>query len=139
MIGHARRGRLGGRGLSGRPGVAETRPRTAAAEAWQGERFARVQQRLVAATTAGRRGARRRSVVVLPSRSVDRWHEPPAETRSYEERLLSFLLDLRDPALEMTYVSLITGRAAHNRLLRVVSSAECATVGAEAFAARLAG
>ena len=72
-----------------------------AAEAWQGEPFVRVQQRLLSATT----GARRRSVVVLPSRSVDRWHEPPAETRSYEERLLSFLLDLRDPALEMTYVS----------------------------------
>jgi hypothetical protein len=71
----------------------------------QGEPFVRVQQRLLSATTAARRGARRRSVVVLPSRSVDRWHEPPAETRSYEERLLSFLLDLRDPALEMTYVS----------------------------------
>ena len=76
-----------------------------AVEAWRGERFARLQQRLLTATTAAGRGASRRSVVVLPSRSVDRWHEPPAETRSYEERLLSFLLDLRDPALEMTYVS----------------------------------
>jgi hypothetical protein len=44
-------------------------------------------------------------VVVLPSRSVDRWHEPIAETRSYEERLLSFVLDLHDPALELTYVT----------------------------------
>jgi hypothetical protein len=97
-------GRLGGRLHP----VVRALPRPTAhpaAEAWQGERFARLQQRLVAATTAGRRGASRRSVVVLPSRSVDRWHEPPAETRSYEERLLSFLLDLRDPALEMTYVS----------------------------------
>ena len=76
-----------------------------AVEAWRGERFARLQHRLLTATTAAGRGASRRSVVVLPSRSVDRWHEPPAETRSYEERLLSFLLDLRDPALEMTYVS----------------------------------
>jgi hypothetical protein len=75
-----------------------------AAEAWRRERFARVQQRLATAT-ASRRGARRRSVVVLPSRSVDRWHEPPAETRSYEERLLSFVLDLHDPALELTYVT----------------------------------
>jgi PGM1 C-terminal domain len=75
-----------------------------AAEAWRRERFARVQQRLATAT-ASRRGASRRSVVVLPSRSVDRWHEPPAETRSYEERLLSFVLDLHDPALELTYVT----------------------------------
>jgi hypothetical protein len=74
-----------------------------AAEAWQEEQFARLQQRL-AATTA-KRDARRRSVVVLPSRSVDRWHEPPAETRSYEERLLSFLFDLHDPALELTYIT----------------------------------
>jgi hypothetical protein len=51
------------------------------------------------------RGSQQRSMVVLPSRSVDRWHEPPAETRSYEERLLSFLFDLRDPDLELTYVT----------------------------------
>jgi hypothetical protein len=44
-------------------------------------------------------------VVVLPSRSVDRWHEPVAETRSYEERLLSFLFDLHDPNLELTYIT----------------------------------
>jgi hypothetical protein len=44
-------------------------------------------------------------MVVLPSRSLDRWHEPPAETRSYEERLLSFLLDLRDPGVDVTYVT----------------------------------
>ncbi len=75
-----------------------------AAEAWQWRRFTRLQQRLAATTTAGR-GAPRRSVVVLPSRSVDRWHEPPAETRSYEERLLSFLFDLHDPALELTYIT----------------------------------
>jgi hypothetical protein len=75
-----------------------------AAEAWQEEQFARLQQRL-AATTATMHGARQRSVVVLPSRSLDRWHEPPAETRSYEERLLSFLFDLHDPALELTYIT----------------------------------
>ena len=74
------------------------------AEQHRRERFARLQQRLGAATAA-RPGARRRSVVVLPSRSVDRWHEPTAETRSYEERLLSFVLDLHDPALELTYVT----------------------------------
>jgi hypothetical protein len=68
------------------------------------ERFARLQRRLGTATAA-MPGASRRSVVVLPSRSVDRWHEPTAETRSYEERLLSFVLDLHDPALELTYVT----------------------------------
>jgi len=73
-------------------------------EAWRRERFGRLQQRLARATVAGS-GAARRSVVVLPSRSVDRWHEPTAETRSYEERMLSFVLDLRDPALELTYVT----------------------------------
>jgi hypothetical protein len=72
--------------------------------AWQGGRFARLQQRLAATTVAGR-GASGRSVVLLPSRSLDRWHEPAAETRSYEERLLSFLFDLRDPALDLTYVT----------------------------------
>jgi hypothetical protein len=75
-----------------------------AAEAWRERQFARLQQRLAATTHAGRDG-RRRSVVVLPSRSVDRWHEPPAETRSYEERLLSFLFDLHDPDLELTYIT----------------------------------
>ena len=75
-----------------------------AAEAWRRERFARLQQRLPTATAA-KPGAGRRSVVVLPSRSVDRWYEPAAETRSYEERLLSFVLDLHDPDLELTYVT----------------------------------
>lgn len=49
--------------------------------------------------------AERRSVVVVPSRTVDRWYEPPAETQAYEERLLSFLFELRDPRLQMTYVT----------------------------------
>jgi hypothetical protein len=73
-------------------------------EAWQGGRFARLQERLADATDAAQ-GAQRRSVVVLPSRSVDRWHEPPAETRSYEERMLSMLLELQDPRLELTYIT----------------------------------
>src|ERR1700751_1118725 len=61
-------------------------------------------RRLAASTTAAA-GTTRRSVVLLPSRSVDRWHEPPAETRSYEERLLSFLFDLHDPTLDLTYLT----------------------------------
>jgi hypothetical protein len=75
-----------------------------AAEAWRADRFACLQERL--AISAGPAcGQARRSVVVLPSRSVDRWHEPPAETRSYEERMLSALFDLQDPGLELTYVT----------------------------------
>jgi hypothetical protein len=68
------------------------------------DRFASLQQRL-SWTTAAVPNRGRRSVVVLPSRSLDRWFESPHETRSYEERLLSFLLELRDPALELTYVT----------------------------------
>jgi hypothetical protein len=75
-----------------------------AAEAWPQNRFARLQGRL-AGIEAAASSSRQRSVVVLPSRSVDRWYEPRAETRSYEERLLSFLFDLRDPGLELTFVT----------------------------------
>jgi hypothetical protein len=46
--------------------------------------------------------SRRRRIVVVPSRALDRWHEPVTETQAYEERLLSFLLELRDPHLEIT-------------------------------------
>jgi PGM1 C-terminal domain len=46
-----------------------------------------------------------RSLVVVPSRTIDKWHEPAAETQAYEERLLCTLLELRDPALRMTYVT----------------------------------
>jgi hypothetical protein len=75
-----------------------------AAEAWPGDRFARLQDRLTVTADAAL-DSTRRAVVVLPSRSVDRWHEPPAETRSYEERMLSTLFDLQDPRLELTYVT----------------------------------
>jgi hypothetical protein len=43
--------------------------------------------------------------VVVPSRTIDKWHEPPAESQAYEERLLCSLLELQDPALSMTYVT----------------------------------
>ena len=46
-----------------------------------------------------------RSVVIVPSRSTDHWDEVPAETQAYEERLLCSLLQLRDPALRMVYVT----------------------------------
>ena len=48
---------------------------------------------------------RERSVVVLPSRTIDKWREHPAETQAFEERLLCSLLELRDPAVRMTYIT----------------------------------
>ena len=88
------------------PGVRAVPGPTAypAPEAWANGGSARRRLRM-AETAVVVRGSQQRSMVVLPSRSVDRWHEPPAETRSYEERLLSFLFDLRDPDLELTYVT----------------------------------
>ena len=47
----------------------------------------------------------RRCIVVVPSRSIERWYEPPAETQAYEERLLCLLLMLRDPGLSVVYVT----------------------------------
>jgi hypothetical protein len=44
-------------------------------------------------------------LVVVPSRSVDKWHEPHADSQAYEERLLCSLFELRDPAVRMTYVT----------------------------------
>ena len=69
------------------------------------DRFADLQRRMSgidAATRAGRPG---RTMLVVPSRSVDKWHEPVAETQAYEERLLCLLLMLRDPGLSMVYVT----------------------------------
>jgi hypothetical protein len=48
---------------------------------------------------------RLRSIVVVPSRTINKWHEPAAETQAYEERLLCLLLGLGDPDLHVTYVS----------------------------------
>jgi PGM1 C-terminal domain len=67
-------------------------------------RFEELQRRLPTAEAATRAG-RRHSVVVVPSRSIDDWHEPPAVTQAFEERLLCSLLELRDPNLRMTYVT----------------------------------
>jgi PGM1 C-terminal domain len=78
--------------------VAMTRPERA-------RRFAELQRampRAWAAACAGREGG---SVVVVPSRGVDKWHETPAETQAYEERLLCLLLLLRQPGLHVVYVT----------------------------------
>ena len=46
-----------------------------------------------------------RSIVIVPSRTIDKFHEPAAETQAYEERLLCLLLMLRDPELRVIYVT----------------------------------
>jgi hypothetical protein len=61
--------------------------------------------RMAAAAPAPRSGAVAREQVIVPSRTIDKWHEPAAETQAYEERLLCSLLELRDPTLRMTYVT----------------------------------
>ena len=52
-----------------------------------------------------RRAGRDRSLVVIPSRSVERSNEPAAVTKAFEERLLSTLLELRDRRVRITYVT----------------------------------
>ena len=44
-------------------------------------------------------------MVVVPSRIIDKWHEPPIESQALEERLLCLLLMLRDPGLRIVYVT----------------------------------
>src|SRR3954470_12230345 len=48
---------------------------------------------------------RQQSVVIVPSRTIEKFHEPAAETQAYEERLLCLLLRLRDPELRVVYVT----------------------------------
>src|SRR3954462_11404029 len=48
---------------------------------------------------------RQQSVVVVPSRTIEKFHEPAAETQAYEERLLCLLLMLRDPEIRIVYVT----------------------------------
>src|SRR3954454_19827627 len=48
---------------------------------------------------------RQQSVVVVPSRTIEKFHEPAAETQAYEERLLCLLLMLRDPEIRIVYVA----------------------------------
>jgi PGM1 C-terminal domain len=67
--------------------------------------FAELQHRMVAVHAATRAGRGGRSIVIVPSRTIDKWHEPAAETQAYEERLLCLLLMLRDPGLSVVYVT----------------------------------
>jgi hypothetical protein len=90
------------------PSEAKSPPQRARGSSRERERsagFARLQHRLVTVQAAARDGLAGRTVVVVPSRGVDRWHEPPAEAQAYEERLLSALFELSDPNVRLTYVT----------------------------------
>lgn len=78
--------------------VATARPERA-------RRFAELQRGLTQAWAAACAGLEGASIVVVPSRAVDKWHETPVETRAYEERLLCLLLLLRHPGLHVVYVT----------------------------------
>ncbi len=83
------------------PAARAARLRTAEDNA---ERFIELQKRMAVVEAASDAGAKR-SLVVVPSRTVDKWHEPQAETQAYEERLLCSLLELRDPNVRMIYAT----------------------------------
>ncbi|HET9121533.1 MAG TPA: hypothetical protein VFN72_13480, partial [Solirubrobacterales bacterium] len=69
------------------------------------ERFAELQDRLVSVWGILRSGREGESIVVVPSRTVDKWDERAAESQAYEERLLFLLLLLRQPRLRVIYVT----------------------------------
>src|SRR3954469_24967770 len=48
---------------------------------------------------------RQQTVVIVPSRTIEKFHEHAAETQAYEQRLLCLLLMLRDPAVHAVYVT----------------------------------
>jgi PGM1 C-terminal domain/ATP-grasp domain len=69
------------------------------------ERFAQLQHRLASVWGILRSGREGESIVVVPSRTVDKWDERAAESQAYEERLLFLLLLLRQPRLRVIYVT----------------------------------
>jgi len=93
-----------GRGLRLVAGPTPAPSTPAKAEEESSARFAALQSRMATVEQVARAGGER-SIVVVPSRTIDKWHEPPAETQAYEERLLCSLLELRDPSVRMTYVT----------------------------------
>lgn len=67
-------------------------------------RFAELQKRMDTVELASRAGEAR-TLVVIPSRTIDDWQESAAKTQAYEQRLLCTLLELRDPGVQVTYVT----------------------------------
>jgi pheganomycin biosynthesis PGM1-like protein len=108
------RGRRVERVGAGQPAAAPRRlaPRRAQAaasiacdEAERAQRFADLQRRMPGVHDAMSTRRPRRAVVVVPSRTIDKWHESAAAAQAYEERLLCSILELRDPDLRMVYVT----------------------------------
>jgi hypothetical protein len=73
-------------------------------EAERDERFAALQKKLGAVWAAIGQDEDQ-SIVVVPSREVRVFDEPPTESQAYEERLLFLLLLLRQPRLRVIYVT----------------------------------
>jgi PGM1 C-terminal domain len=69
------------------------------------ERFAALQQKLGAVWGAIGKNEEGEAIVVVPSRDVRVFDEPPTESQAYEERLLFLLLLLREPRLRLIYVT----------------------------------
>ena len=76
----------------------------------RGERFARLQERLVPVWSAMRLNEPGESIVVVPSVAPDRPEVNGAELQAYEERFLFLLLLLRHPRLQVIYVTGAAGR-----------------------------
>ncbi len=71
----------------------------------RGERFARLQERLVAVWGAMRLNEPGESIVVVPSVAPDGPEATGAQMQAYEERFLFLLLLLREPRLRVIYVT----------------------------------
>ncbi len=69
------------------------------------ERFESLQQRLPAVWSAMRMNLAGESIVVVPSVTLDRVVDRRAPVQAYEERLLFLLLLLRQPRLQVIYVT----------------------------------
>jgi hypothetical protein len=73
-------------------------------EADNAERFVELQTRMAQVEAATAAGAER-SLVVVPSRTLETWHDGAALNQAFEERLLCTLLELRDPSVRVAYVT----------------------------------
>ena len=88
--------------------IADSDPRLSELnERERGERFARLQERLIPVWNAMGLNEPGESIVVVPSVAPDRAEVNGAELQAYEERFLFLLLLLRHPRLQVIYV---TGR-----------------------------
>ena len=74
-------------------------------EEQRSRQFAELQKRLPEVWDALRSDREGESIIVVPSRTIDKWDEPAAESQAYEERLLFLLLLLRQPRLRVIYVT----------------------------------